>query len=283
MLCHLCLSKPATMHLTEKLPSGKFGEAHYCSECYEAKYLKPPPGADSFPRPRFTLKKIMILIAVWTVPNAVTAWVMKSNRITGTPEQLREWTMTAFLAVNLVFAFYAGWLGLLTWLQRVTWYNQTGGALPMPVERRPPLKQQLKACVLFMPFFAWIIAAIFLEHWLTPRIWPGRRGSIALLILLMWAPILAILTPLAVRGLRKNPATRERIRLGWSLMSPVERVLRIVAILWMLGFLLLMIQMGPSLVRWGFTIYFPIPPAFLIVIVGQIALMAGIAVAVRRR
>ena len=86
----------------------------------------------------------MILVALWAVPNAAVAWFMRSGLITGTSQQLREWTIAAFLGVNLVFAFFGAWFGLLTWLQKVTWYNQTGGVLPMPAPERLPRKQQLR-------------------------------------------------------------------------------------------------------------------------------------------
>ena len=284
MLCQLCLSKPAMMDVPERLPAGTHAVAHYCPECYEAKYLKPSPGPASFPRPRITLKRIMILVAGWSVPNACTAWIMRSGFITGTPQQLREWNIAAFLAVNLVLAF--GVLcgaGLRNWLQKVMWYNQTGGVLPMPVLKPAPLKQQLKACLLLIPFSAWIVVAIFIEQWLTPRIWPGRRESPGLEMLLMWAPFLPFVVWGLYRGVWKNSAARERIRLYWSLMSPIERVLRVLAIIWMLGSLVLMFFSGPSLVRWGLKLWFPIPAAFVIVVAGQLVLMAGIAFSARRR
>ena len=52
---------------------------------------------------------------------------MRSGLIIGTPQQLREWNIAAFLAVNLLFAFFVAWAWLMVWLQKVTWYNQTGG------------------------------------------------------------------------------------------------------------------------------------------------------------
>ena len=43
MLCQLCLGREATCHVTQHVPGGRFEEAYYCAECYEAKLLKPPP------------------------------------------------------------------------------------------------------------------------------------------------------------------------------------------------------------------------------------------------
>ena len=161
MICQLCLNKPSTIHLAERLPSGSFAEAHYCAECYEAMYLKPQSSTDLFPRPRFTLNNIMMLVAVWAVANAVTAWVMKSGYITGTPQQLREWTVNAFLAVNLVFGFCVVWFYLMTWLQKVSWYKRTGGLVPTPKKLSP--RQQLAACLVVVLLLAWFLVAIYLE------------------------------------------------------------------------------------------------------------------------
>ena len=44
MVCQLCRVKAATYQITERSSTDRFGEAHYCFKCYEAKYLKPPPG-----------------------------------------------------------------------------------------------------------------------------------------------------------------------------------------------------------------------------------------------
>jgi hypothetical protein len=225
----------------------------------------------------------MILVALWAVPNAAVAWFMRSGLVIGTSKQLREWTIAAFLAVNLVFAFFGAWFCLMAWLQRVTWYNHTGGVLPMPARQRLPLKQQLLGSLLLIPLVAWFLGAIFLENWLTPMIWPGRRTSLTLLTLIMWAPFVPFVVVALYQGVWKNPVERERIRSWWSLMSPTERVLRAIALFWLLGFFVLMVVAGPSLVRWGFQPWFPIPPAFVIVIVGQLLLMAGIAFSVRRR
>ena len=99
----------------------------------------------------------------------------------------------------------------------------------------------------------------------------------------MGAPFVPFVIVALYRGVWKNPVARQRIRLRWNLMSPTERVLRALGLIWTLGFFGLMLLNGPSMVRWGFQLWFPIPPAFVIVIVGQLLLMAGIAFSVRRR
>src|SRR4051794_38130940 len=83
MICQLCLGEAATERVTERLPSGRSREAQYCWSCYEARYLKPPPAGSHFPRLAFRLKNVMIHVAVWAVPNAVAAWIMRSGWVTG--------------------------------------------------------------------------------------------------------------------------------------------------------------------------------------------------------
>ena len=132
MFCQLCLTRKATCHVTQQVPGGRFEDTYYCSECYEAKYLKPPPSDHGLPRPRFTIKGVMVLVAVLSIPNAIAAWVMRSGYIVGTLAQLRQWTIDAFLAVNLVSGFFVVWFWLMTWVDQVKWYNRSGGIVTSP-------------------------------------------------------------------------------------------------------------------------------------------------------
>jgi hypothetical protein len=278
MICQLCLIKMATRHVTERSPRGRFEEAHYCAECYEAKYLRPPPPADSFPRPRATLKNLMILVGVWAVPNAIAAWVMRSGYVTGTPAQLRQWAINTFLGVNLVLGFFVVLVALQTWLNRVIWHRRTGGLVPMPKQKLTP-KQHAALLVRMGPFFAWCVVAAFLERWLTPKIWPIQQSSPRLFVLILCAPLL----PIAALGLSKNRWLRDRIWQEWRVASGPERVFRALAMAWTFGFLVVIVMGGTSLVGWGFRIWFPIPPVMLIWIVVQLVLMAAVAMSVRRR
>src|SRR5438477_5908489 len=99
MICQLCLANAATCHVTERSPSGRFGEAHYCPECCAVKYFKPPPHASEFPKPKLTLQNVMILVAVLAAPNAIAAWAIGSGYLT--PAQVRRWTHVDSLRVNL--------------------------------------------------------------------------------------------------------------------------------------------------------------------------------------
>jgi hypothetical protein len=82
--------------------------------------------------------------------------------------------------------------------------------------------------------------------------------------------------------MEKNTA-RERIRELWSTASRTERALRAIALAWMFGFVLLMLVDMPGLLSWGFTLWFPIPPLLLVLLVGLLILFAAVAKTTRRR
>ena len=220
MICQLCLASVATRHLTERSPSGRFVEMTYCESCYQAKYVEPPADSGRFPRPRFTIKNIMILGAAWTVPNAIAAWVFRSGCVIGTPAQIRLWSIETFLAVNLVLGFFVVWTYLLEWLRRVMWYKRTLGVVPMPHRawQKVTFKQLKYRLVASVAMSVWFVAAIFLDRWLTPRVWPIQQHSPPLFALLLWAP--PMLT--AVVQFSRNRYIRECVRQDWRAASRQE-------------------------------------------------------------
>ena len=72
----------------------------------------------------------MIVVCLWAVIDAVAAWVMRDDFFTGTPEQIRQQTDQAFLELNFLLGFVVVWLLLFLWLERVYWFNRTGGLVP---------------------------------------------------------------------------------------------------------------------------------------------------------
>jgi hypothetical protein len=98
MTCQLCVVCPATCRVTQRHPDGQLEEGYYCSNCYEAKYVRQPPPDRGAPRLRFTIKALMILVVVFSVPNAIAAWILRS--ISGTPQQIREWSASAFSTMH---------------------------------------------------------------------------------------------------------------------------------------------------------------------------------------
>jgi hypothetical protein len=278
IVCQMCLAKPAAYQLTERLPSGRVGEAYYCRRCYRAKYFTPRHIERRFPRPTFTLKNAAILLGVWALPNAIAAWVMRSGYITGTPVQLRQWTNDVFLGVNLVLGFFVVWFYSMWWLGRVLWYKGTGGLVPVPAAKPTP-RQFLTLLARVVPILALCVVAILLDRWVTPKIWPTQRSSPQLLSLILLAGSL----PMLALNVSKNRVLRGIIWQSWRVASWPERVLRAAALFWSLGFVMLIALDGPNLIRLGFKPWFPIPFVFLIGIGGQLVLFASWVLSVRRR
>ena len=282
MICQLCLVKVATRHVSEPCSDGRsVVEADYCEDCYTAKYQNPLPRRA--PRLSFTIKSFMIVAGVWALPNAVTAWIMRSGWVTGTPAQMRLWTTQAFLGANLVFGFFFVWIGLMTWLSRLMWHNQTGGLIPMPnpkLNRSQRVELLRRLLLALVPLLALLFGALVLANWLAGKFPVYQRHQ--------WFPLIftACLVPFVATSLlrnRKNNYLRERVRQLWRTASWTERVLRAIAVAWTFGFVTLIAAGNARLFFWGFTMWFPIPPVILLWIVVQLALLGGVALAARRR
>jgi hypothetical protein len=201
MICQLCLVKVATRHVAEPSRDGRFvTKADYCEDCYTAKYQNPLPRRA--PRLSFTIKSFMIVAGVWALPNAVTAWIMRSGWVTGTPAQMRLWTTQAFLGVNLVVGFFFVWIGLIAWLSRLMWHNQTGGLIPMP--QHPKLNREQRVALLrrsllaLVPLLVWLFGALVLANWLAGKFPVFQRHQ--------WFPLIffASLLPFVAASLLRN-------------------------------------------------------------------------------
>ncbi len=293
MTCQLCLAKEATRFVSEQSPGGRLVRAYYCSECYVAKYRDPPPPSQGFPRPRYTLKTFMILVAVFSVPNAIAAWVM--SYVTGTPAQLRQWSIYAFLGVNVVLGFGVAWFSVVVWLGRLIWFNRTGGLVPMPAQQ---VRRQLASLRPTLLFVAWCMVATSLMTWLTlmTRPVPRSRSRLFPSLFILFYLILVFGPPLAIVVLRlsRDPGLRNRIRQNlrwklnyirqdWRMASRPELFLRSLALAWTVGIFFVFGFGGPRLLSWGFMPWFPIPPVVLVGIVGQLLLTIAWALSIRRR
>ena len=73
---------------------------------------------------------MMILAGVFAVPNAAIVLILRSGLIPGTPAQVRDWTMKAFLAVNPSVAIFLAEVILHPWLRGLHLHQITGGLPP---------------------------------------------------------------------------------------------------------------------------------------------------------
>ena len=254
MICQLCLVKTAARHHIQRSPSGRLAEGYYCQKCYEAMHLNPSSDEGALVRPRFTIRAMMVVVSVWALPNAVAAWIIRRGYVTGTPAELRLWTVYAFLGVNLLLAIYVTGFFYVAWLRKVAWFKRTGGLVAPP----PPasVRQQPAALVLMSQFFAWCVSVIVVVKWLKLTTWPtiqrfSPERSVLLLLLIMLVPQLLVVALVLSRNriLRNRVQQRltNHIHQEWRLASGSERALKAAVIVWSLALPLLFMVVGPSL------------------------------------
>ncbi len=276
--CQLCVRSPATCRVNRREPDGRCEEGFYCSSCYEAKYVKPPPPEQGVPRLRFTIKALMILVVVFSVPNAIAARILRS--VSGTPQQIREWSVSAFLGINLILGFLVVWLFFQSWLEMLGWYNRTGGLVPMPKPPNAEWKIERAIIVGSLPFVFLGVVAIVFGEWFGRKIWPHQHGGGVRLIVLLEVPTFALF---AWTKLSKDRGARNRIRHQWRMMSRGERLIGVIRWACCAGAFLAIILCGGDLLAWMNAQWFHIPVIIAIVIVGGTLLNAMQAFSARRR
>ena len=277
MLCQMCLEAEATIHVLDRLSYGPPVEADYCPKCYHLKYVNPPARRPAFPRPRFTIKNLMVFAGLFAIPNAAVTLIMRSSLITGTPAQIREWTLQTFLFVSIYCGVMAALVLSLNWLLKVQWYNMTGGLVPMAQPRKLTSRDYLTLPFLILWIVFWFVGGIFLIHWLTSILWPGRRvGPVV--------PTLIVTTPLLVwAGLRlkSNRDVIDRVRGLWRGASRRERLLRILALSW--SFVSLMVMFSAGWMHWFSNPMTSVCALALIVLGGQFLFSSAAVASTRRR
>ena len=243
-----------------------------------ARHLNTDTSASDFPWPRFTRKTVMLVAGVWTVSNALVACFMRSGYIPGTPAQLRRWALYVFVGGNLWFGFITVNLYLTFCLGKAIWYKKTGGFVPYPLEKATTRRDYLSSLIVAVTFVSWSVAAIFLETWLTPKIWPMQRGraNASMLAIILLTPLFVLLTWTVWKH---RSGIVNWIRKEWSGASRPERALKVVLISWSLVISLVMF-LSPRLQSLGW----PLMLVFSMLALSVITLIqAGIAITTRRR
>ena len=277
MTCQLCLARAATHRVTDRSPASRSDHRYYCLQCYAAKYVKSPPPGHGFRRPRFTIKNVMVLVALFSIPNAIAAWVMRSGYITGTPVELRRWRIYVFLAVNLVPGFFGLFIAAFAWIDRARIYNRTGGVRVPQIELTPRHRRTL--IILLFLYVAWFAVALILAKWLVPMVWPAQPPGCQPFFLVLVAPLPLIF----VVRLSTDRATRNRLRQDWKAASGPERVLRVVLLAWF-GCIILMLGFGDCLGSLsGSSLWFRMALFVLFGNVVPLLLFAALAMSTRAR
>ena len=132
MTCQVCLSVEATMHVTERLPLGRFREGHYCGSCWAAKELGLSPD-QVWPRPKLALKSILIVIIGFALFNSLAVWMVRNRPTYHLPEELMRQTISALLMVNSCIGIIILYIALSAhWMRELIWHRRTGNVRPMP-------------------------------------------------------------------------------------------------------------------------------------------------------
>ena len=143
MLCRTCFQAQATYHVLDRPSDDGLVESQYCLACYERRYVHPPACrravADASPRPaappafplsRLTIRNLMIVAGFFAVLNAALALFVRSGLIMGTPAQIDERAIRAFLIVNPFFAILLVEGTCLSWFRKVHLWKITGDVPP---------------------------------------------------------------------------------------------------------------------------------------------------------
>lgn len=228
MLCQMCLQAEATIRVCDPATGKRPVQADYCRACHDRKYVHSPARPPDFPRPKFAIRRLMILTVVFAIPNAAIVLVMRSGRIQGTPAQVRDWTLQAFLFVNFFCALMVAYTISIVWLNKVKWHRWTGGLIPMGRPRKLGLKRNLFLIAWLALYSAWLLGGMHVVRRLAPIVWPKwplEHVLIAWIIanaLLIWGLVLLV----------AHRQMLERGRAMWKGASGRERFFWISIVLW---------------------------------------------------
>jgi hypothetical protein len=209
MLCRTCFQAQATFHVLDRPSDDGLVESHYCVACYERRYVHPPTGwlaaADGPPGPadapalpllRFTIKDLMLIAGFFAILNAALALFMRSGLIMGSPAQIYDRTIKAFLILNPFFAVLLVESVCLSWLRKVHLRKITGNVPRSQLKaiRRPdewtiawegacPLERVLLILCLWWPV-TWLVWSLVCIRPIAARYGLGVVAAVLPLVLL---------------------------------------------------------------------------------------------------
>jgi hypothetical protein len=105
--------------------------------------LGPSPDQACWPRPKLTIKSLLIAIAVFALSNCLAVWAVRIRPNHQSPEDLLMKTGFALFLLNSYIGFIIFYLFVSNWMRQVIWYRRTGNVRPMPsakaMSRHPDL------------------------------------------------------------------------------------------------------------------------------------------------
>jgi hypothetical protein len=273
MICQVCLSTEATMHVTEQHPAGRFLGGHYCRCCWEAKECGPSSAPTCWPRPKLAIKRILIVVIGFALADCLAVLVVRNRPIEQSPDERMRSTGSAVVMVNFCISVLLLHSFMSNWLRRLTWHKRTGSARTMPSAKAMSCNRD----------FAWFsLSWMMVSNILTNSLGIALAASYHFRLGL-FAVISAVVGTGYVWIACKSPLF-ERFRQIWATASEPERALALVAILWPLGVTLLFrCKLVPINVLSNINPWFWIPTLLGFVFGCHVLFLAAEALATRRR
>lgn len=208
---------------------------------------------------QFNIKTLMLVVAIWAIPNALFVWMVRSNpRAFPQAEQF-------FFGINVALVFFALSVVYAEVLHRYTTRGKSTAQIRAQwanAGKNAPSLFVFEALLLLSIAF-WYFNRFFRTHGL-------HYGHLAVLIL-----VVTVVTMVRSQ-LRRRPSRRD-----WSSASLVQLTSGIAAIAWMIGAGYTLFVYKPHLMGWGLKPWFPIPPAMLLMLLGMMVLQGVSAVSMR--
>lgn len=214
---------------------------------------------------QFNIKTWMLVVVMWALPNALLGWMIRAYPAGFSHPGIQVWQIC--MGWNAVFAIFAIF-GLcmhaaLLYRRRGRTTAQTNADNRDDLIRNAPIGRVVTLLIFFSIIFRYY-KRFFWSYGL-------HYGHLAVLI------FVATVATVIRCELRKRPTRRD-----WTPASLVLLTSRIMNIAWIIGMGFLFFVYKPHLAEWGFGPAFPIPPSFLLIMFGAMALGSLSVVSMRR-
>lgn len=171
VLCRMCQKAEATTRVSVSLPGAPAVEPACCKSCsaHLLEHALPPPFPPTlFPRPRFTIRHLMILAGVSGLVHVAIILTVRALVGEGNPAAVRAWTLRVALYTDVFGPVLATEFLAFLWFERLRWYKITGRWVPL---RRLASEQALLAPAMGLG-----------RKWVTRNEWALRGFSLLLLV-----------------------------------------------------------------------------------------------------
>lgn len=204
---------------------------------------------------QFNIKTLMLVVAIWAIPNALFAWMVRSNpRAFPQAEQ-------SFVGINISLVILALFVVYSEVLHR---YTKRGKSTAQIRAQWADARKNAPSLLVFHALILLSIAFWYFNHFF--RIHGLHYGHLAVLILVVTVATM-------VRSqIRRRPSRRD-----WTSASFVHVASGIAAIAWTIGAGYTLFVYKPHLLAWGLKPWFPISPAMLLMLLGM-SVLQGVAV-----